>query len=78
MAMAARLVLVEGVPPAPPAALPPGLVWPDLTMLALHGGRQRTEAEYRALLPRAGLEVLRCFEAGVEGRPAPARAAARR
>jgi hypothetical protein len=35
-------------------------VWLDLNMLALtDGGRERTEAEYRALLGRGGFELLR-------------------
>jgi hypothetical protein len=31
----------------------------DLTMLVMNGGRERTEAEYRELLDRAGLALAR-------------------
>ena len=51
MRPASRLLIVER-----PLALEPDVVMSDLTMLAmLPGGRERTEAEYRALLEQAGL-----------------------
>jgi hypothetical protein len=53
------LLLVE--PPAgPPSGNPVGdwfLAFSDLNMLVNTGGRERTEAEYRALLEAAGLRV---------------------
>lgn len=33
------------------------LAWMDLNMLAVAGGRERSEAEFRALLEAAGLEL---------------------
>jgi hypothetical protein len=33
--------------------------WTDVNMLVLLGGRERTEAEYRALLDAAGLRLTR-------------------
>ncbi|WP_437724437.1 methyltransferase [Sorangium sp. So ce861] len=56
---AARLLVVE--PPAPAqrgnAALEWVLTFSDINMLVNTGGRERTEAEYRALLEAAGLSV---------------------
>jgi hypothetical protein len=45
-------VLNEGAPPPPLAQL-------DLMMMAMTGGRERTEAEWRELLYRAGFALLR-------------------
>ncbi|WNG35545.1 hypothetical protein F0U61_19115 [Archangium violaceum] len=57
-----RLVLVEPPAPAPDASLPGTLAWmmafSDLNMLVNTGGKERTEAEYRALLEQAGLRVI--------------------
>ena len=52
------LLLVERVLPAR-VEQDPATVWLDLHMLALNGGRERTEAEYRALLAAAGFTVTR-------------------
>ena len=60
MAGGSRLLLIE--PPAPTGPGNPLLEWfltfSDLNMLVNTGGRERTEAEYRELLERAGLRVL--------------------
>jgi precorrin-6B methylase 2 len=40
--------------------------WTDLVMLALVGGRERTEAEWRALLMRCGFEVTQATDELVE------------
>lgn len=58
----ARLLLVESV-------IPPGneLCWPkflDLNMLAIPGGQERTEAEYRRLLESSGLRLTRIQPTG--------------
>jgi hypothetical protein len=57
---AARLLLVE--PPAMPAGVNPMLDWmiafSDLNMLVNCGGRERTEAQYTALLDVAGLRTV--------------------
>jgi hypothetical protein len=57
---AARLLLVE--PPAMPAGVNPMLDWmiafSDLNMLVNCGGRERTEAQYTALLDAAGLRTV--------------------
>jgi O-methyltransferase domain/Dimerisation domain len=62
----ARLLLVE--PPAgPPSGNPVGdwfLAFSDLNMLVNTGGRERTEAEYVALLESAALRVLAVRETG--------------
>ncbi|WP_437927447.1 methyltransferase [Sorangium sp. So ce291] len=59
MANGARLLVVE--PPAPTARGNATLEWvltfSDINMLVNTGGRERTEAEYRALLDAAGLRV---------------------
>ncbi|WP_437599681.1 methyltransferase [Sorangium sp. So ce590] len=62
MAGAARLLVVEAPAPASPAqrgntALDWVLTFSDINMLVNTGGRERTEAEYRALLEAAGLGV---------------------
>jgi O-methyltransferase domain/Dimerisation domain len=48
------LVLDSVVPPGNDAS---GAKWLDLLMHVLAGGRERTEAEWRAMLERAGLDV---------------------
>ena len=58
MADGARLLVVEALRPAVPAAAPP-VIFMDLLMLVLHGGRERSESEYRALLSAAGFELER-------------------
>jgi hypothetical protein len=57
----ARLVLVEAV--VPPGDAPSHAKLLDLNMLVLVGGRERTEAEYRALLAAAGLALRRVLPA---------------
>ena len=61
MAEGGRLLLVERVPPerATPSAPAQGHLLSDLNMLVRTGGRERTEAEYRALLAAAGLRLTR-------------------
>jgi O-methyltransferase domain len=58
-----RLVLVESV--IEPGNDPSGAKWLDLLMLAIAGGRERTEDQWRALLESAGWEPVRFFESGV-------------
>lgn len=52
-----RLLILDSVLAA--ANEPDPRKWMDLHMLALLGGRERTEAEFRALLERAGFDLLR-------------------
>jgi hypothetical protein len=52
----ATLLMVEAVQPEH-AADQPAAVRMDLTMLALFAGRERTAAEYSALLVEAGLTL---------------------
>jgi hypothetical protein len=56
MADDARLLLAEAVLPERARARPEAIRM-DLHMLVLLGGRERTEAEYRALLADAGLDL---------------------
>lgn len=56
-----RLLLVETV--IPPGNEPFYGKFLDLNMLVLTGGRERTEAEYRALLARAGFQLTRLVPA---------------
>ena len=51
-----RLLLVEGI--IPPGNVPSPVKLLDLGMLALSGGRERTEAEFRSLLAAAGFELI--------------------
>ncbi|GAC1401753.1 MAG: hypothetical protein NVSMB52_15580 [Chloroflexota bacterium] len=52
-----KVLLVESVLPGPNV---PNLgKWIDIEMLALPGGKERTEEEYRALLAKAGLRINR-------------------
>lgn len=57
----ARLLVIERVMPARMAAEPAAVAQAvgDLLMLVRAGGRERTEAEFRALLGAAGLRLLR-------------------
>jgi hypothetical protein len=50
-----KLLVVEAV--IPPGNTPFFHKWMDLTMLVITGGRERTEAEYRALLESAGFKL---------------------
>ena len=58
----ARLVLVEAV--VPEGNEPHGAKWLDLLMLALFAGRERNEAQWRALLEAGGFEPT-LIEAGL-------------
>jgi hypothetical protein len=51
----ARLLLLEELLPETPELVPGK--WIDLLMLAITGGRERTEKEYRELLSAAGFEL---------------------
>ena len=56
MADGARVLLIESIVPA--GNQPHSSKFMDLNMLVLnHGGRERTEAEYRSLLEAAGLKL---------------------
>jgi hypothetical protein len=58
----ARLLLIESVVPA---GIPPSfMAFLDLWMLVWAGGKERTEAEYRALLASAGLALCRVVPTG--------------
>lgn len=57
MSDAARLLLIERLIPSGDAPSPGKLV--DITMLALTGGRERTEEQYRSLLREAGFDTRR-------------------
>jgi hypothetical protein len=68
----ARLLVVERVIPAGSAPAAGKLI--DVIMLVLTGGRERTEAEYRALLGAAGFALARLVPTGspmsiLEARP---------
>lgn len=61
MSRDARLLVIEPIVPERPGASPLDamLAHTDLNMLVVTGGRERTEAEFRALFERAGLAVSR-------------------
>ena len=61
-----RLVLLETV--LPPGNEPHGAKWLDLLMLALFAGRERDEAQWRALLDGAGFEPVRIEDGLIEAR----------
>jgi hypothetical protein len=68
---AARVLVIDAV--VPPGNERHGAKWLDLLMLALFGGRERDEAQWRALLADAGLEPVRLGDGLIEARvPAPA------
>jgi hypothetical protein len=62
----ARLVLLEGVVEA--GNEPDGTKWLDLLILALLGGRERDEAQWRALLEAGGFGVTRMADGLIEAR----------
>ncbi|HEX3266790.1 MAG TPA: methyltransferase [Gaiellaceae bacterium] len=62
----ARLVILDGV--VAPGNEPDGTKWLDLLMLALFGGRERTEPQWRALLDGAGLRPTRVDDGLIEAR----------
>lgn len=59
MSAESTLLIVEGVV-RDGAVESPGLVMRDLHMMAVPGGRERTEPEFDDLLRSAGLELVRC------------------
>ena len=63
-----RLVLLEAV--IEPGNEPMGAKWLDLLMLVIARGRERTEAEWRALLTASGWEPARFGKGVIEARPA--------
>jgi hypothetical protein len=62
MATGGRVVLVEQVLPSDGSDHPSTLL--DLIMLAVAGGRERTEEQYRALLASAGFRLVRVVPTG--------------
>jgi hypothetical protein len=64
-----RLVVIDAV--VPPGNEPHGAKWLDLLMLALLGGRERTEAEWQALLAAGGFEPTRIEDGLIEARCRP-------
>jgi hypothetical protein len=56
-----RLLVVEPIAPDRPGATPfdAMMAHTDLNMLVVTGGRERTEADFRALIEKAGFEVTR-------------------
>jgi hypothetical protein len=68
----ARLLLIESV--IPPGNTPSFGTWMDLNMLIVAGGRERTEAEYRALYDQTGFDLARIIPTAadvslIEGTP---------
>jgi hypothetical protein len=69
-----KLLIVEGVVPSGNVPSPTKIM--DINMLVMTGGRERTEAEHRALLTKAGLRLSRIVPVTpstsiVEAVPAP-------
>jgi hypothetical protein len=62
----ARLLLIETV--VPEGNEPGGMKWLDLLMLALFEGKERNEAQWRALLGAGGFEPVRMDEGLIEAR----------
>jgi hypothetical protein len=67
-ALDARLVIVDAV--IPPGNEPHGAKWLDLLILALLGGRERDEAQWRDLLGATGFEPVHMEERLIEARVA--------
>ncbi len=61
-----RLLIVDAV--VPPGNEPHGAKWLDLLMLALFGGRERDEAQWRKLLGSTGWEIDRLEDGLIECR----------
>ena len=59
-------MILDGV--IPPGNEPDGTKWLDLLMLALFGGRERDEAQWRALLAAAGFEPCSIEDGLIEAR----------
>jgi hypothetical protein len=64
-----RLLILDNVVPS--GNEPHGAKWLDLLMLALSGGRERDETEWRALLAESGFEPIRIDERLIEARCRP-------
>ena len=62
----ARLLILDAV--LPPGNEPHGAKWLDLLMLAFAGGRERDEAQWRALLANGGFEPVRIQDGVIEAR----------
>jgi SAM-dependent methyltransferase len=62
----ARLIVLDAV--VPPGNDRLGAKWLDLLMLALLGGRERDEEQWRALLAAGGFEAVRFHEGMIEAR----------
>ena len=62
----ARLLVIDSV--VPPGNEPDGAKWLDLLMLVLLGGRERDEAQWRALLDATGWEPERIADGLIEAR----------
>ena len=62
----ARLLVLEAV--VPPGNEPHAAKWLDLLLLALFAGRERDEAQWRALLEGAGFEPVRIEDRLIEAR----------
>jgi multifunctional cyclase/dehydratase/O-methyltransferase len=62
----ARLLVIDSV--ISPGNEPDGSKWLDLLMLALFGGRERDEAQWRALLDGAGYEPVSIQDGLIEAR----------
>jgi SAM-dependent methyltransferase len=62
----ARLVVLDAV--IPPGNEPHGSKWLDLLMLALFGGRERDEEQWRGLLAAGGWEPVRIEDGLIEAR----------
>jgi hypothetical protein len=62
----ARLLVLETV--VPPGNEPHGAKWLDLLMLALFDGREREEAQWRALLAGSGFEPVRIEDGLIDAR----------
>jgi SAM-dependent methyltransferase len=63
-----RLLVIDRV--LPPGNEPDGSKWLDILMLALLGGKERNEAQWRELLAAGGFEPVRFHEALIEAVPA--------
>lgn len=62
----ARVLVIETV--VPPGNEPNGAKWLDLLMLALFGGRERDETQWRSLLAVAGLEPVAIQDGLIQAR----------
>ena len=63
-----RLLILDQI--VPPGNEPGGGKWLDLLMLAIAGGKERSEAQWRDLLGTGGFEPVRFHEALIEAVPA--------